>query len=381
MTFDTLFLLQFGCCTVTTMLALMLIVSRVQVRWRNIHYEQSRWMLLAAMLLLTAHYILQMVCDLRASGDDVGAAVNILFYMPVYFLISHAALSVESTAAARRRSLRVSAVLYAIVVGCFAAGAYTCRSMHIGSMLYVMHAVFECSAFFLIGNTAREMRLKHRRIEEQTGADMQPYVRYSLSGFMLMCASALMTVFAVMSRTMLYVIAPIMFMSLFFFVMSFVALGYSITPIEEILDDDDPTPCGDGGSDTTADAPTASGGSDTPCELSAERTAAVAERLEEWRQSGEFRNNSATLVMLSRQTGISRRELTNYFSQHLNRTFRMWLSDIRMEEAQRLIMLHPDYSNDAISAECGFSSRSQLYKLFRDRYGMTPKEWREREAH
>ena len=382
--FSALFILQFGCCIVTMMLAMMLVVSRLQVRWHNRHYERSRWMLLAAMLLLTVHYVLQMKCDLRASGDDVGMAVNILFYMPVYFLISYAALSVESTAAARRRSMRVSAVLYAVVVGCFAAGVYTCHSLHIGGMLYVMHGVFGCNAAFLIAITSREMRLKHRRIEEQTGADIQPYVRYSLSGFMLMCASALMVVFAVMSRAMLYVIAPIMFVSLFFFVMSFVALGYSITPIEDIIDDSDTTPAEVSGGGT-ADGGECNGGAPaivagTACEPSAECMEAVASRLEEWCRSGEFRNSSATLVMLSRQTGISRRDLTTYFGQYLHCTFRVWLSDIRMEEAQRLIMLHPEYSNDAISAECGFSSRSQLYKLFRDRYGMTPKEWREREA-
>lgn len=389
MMFDTLYLLQFGCCLVTLMLALMLAVSRIHVRWHNVRYEQSRWMLFAAMVLLAVHYMLQMFYDLRESGDDVGAAVNILFYMPVYFLVSHAALYVESTAAARRRSLLVSGVLYVIVVCCFAVGVYSCQSMHIGRMLYAMYTLFVGSALFLIFNTMQEVRTRHRRIEDQTGADMQPYVRYSFSGFILMCASALMTVFAVLSRTMLYVIAPIMFLSLFFFIMSFVALGYSITPIEEILEDDDTSATSEGAGtglledsvheDTCGDGET--NGCDKPCELETERIAAITSQLEKWCLSGEFRNNSATLVMLSRQTGISRRDLTAYFGQYLHRTFRVWLSDIRMEEAQRLILAHPEYSNDAISAECGFSSRSQLYKLFRDRYGMTPKEWREHEAH
>lgn len=389
MMFDTLYLLQFGCCLATLMLALMLAVSRIHVRWHNVRYEQSRWMLFAAMVLLAVHYMLQMFCDLRESGDDVGAAVNILFYMPVYFLVSHAALYVESTAAARRRSLLVSGVLYVIVVCCFTVGVYSCQSMHIGRMLYAMYTLFVGSALFLIFNTMQEVRIRHRRIEDQTGADMQPYVRYSFSGFILMCASALMTVFAVLSRTMLYVIAPIMFLSLFFFIMSFVALGYSITPIEEILEDDDTSATGEGvgaglledsvHDDTCGDGET--NGCDKPCELETERIAAITSQLEKWCLSGEFRNNSATLVMLSRQTGISRRDLTAYFGQYLHRTFRVWLSDIRMEEAQRLILAHPEYSNDAISAECGFSSRSQLYKLFRDRYGITPKEWREHEAH
>ena len=40
---------------------------------------------------------------------------------------------------------------------------------------------------------------------------------------------------------------------------------------------------------------------------------------------------------------------------------------------------HPEYSNDAISAACGFASRAQLYNIFRDREGMTPKEYLQRQ--
>lgn len=385
--FDTLYLLQFGCCLVTLMLAMMLAVSRIHVRWNNLRYEQSRWMLVIAMFMLSVHYILQMFYDLRESGDDVGTAFNILFYMPVYFLVSYATLNVESTATARRRCIVVSGVLYSIVVCCFAVGVYSFQSMHIGQMLYVMYTLFVGNALFLIVNTMREVRLKHRRIEDQTGADMQPYVRYSFSAFILMSASALMVIVAVLSRTMLFVIAPIMFLSLFFFIMSFVALGYSITPIEEILEDDDATIdryTSDGSLGTSTNESSCEDGEtddcDKPCELNTERIAAITSQLETWRLSGEFRNTSATLIMLSRQTDISRRELSAYFGQYLHRTFRMWLSDIRLKEAQRLILSHPEYSNDTISAECGFSSRSQLYKLFRDQYGMTPKEWRQRKV-
>ena len=39
-------------------------------------------------------------------------------------------------------------------------------------------------------------------------------------------------------------------------------------------------------------------------------------------------------------------------------------------------MEHPEYSNETISAECGFSSRSQLYKIFKDNLGMSPGDWK-----
>ena len=42
-----------------------------------------------------------------------------------------------------------------------------------------------------------------------------------------------------------------------------------------------------------------------------------------------------------------------------------------------MIKAHPEYNNDTISSNCGFSSRSQLYRIFSDRLGMSPREWYE----
>ena len=57
---DTLFLLQFACFLFMIINAGILIVSRIHVRWVNKRYERSRKLIIAAMLGLAGHYILQM---------------------------------------------------------------------------------------------------------------------------------------------------------------------------------------------------------------------------------------------------------------------------------------------------------------------------------
>ena len=109
--------------------------------------------------------------------------------------------------------------------------------------------------------------------------------------------------------------------------------------------------------------------------LSAERSLEIERRLDMWVGKNGYQERDVSLVTLSACISVSRRDLTDYFEQRLNTTFRVWLSDIRLEVAKRMLLEHPEYSNEAISASCGFSSRSQLYNLFRDRLGMTPKEW------
>lgn len=96
---DALFVLQFACCIVTTMLMIILACSGFIARWRRSRYELPRWLLCGAMFLLTMHFILQMKHGLRASGDDVGAMFNILFYSPVAFLISFSMYNIECSKA------------------------------------------------------------------------------------------------------------------------------------------------------------------------------------------------------------------------------------------------------------------------------------------
>ena len=57
---NTLFLVQFACCIIVSMLGLILVLSRFQIRWTNRRYEVSRWLLAFSMFVLAWHYVLQM---------------------------------------------------------------------------------------------------------------------------------------------------------------------------------------------------------------------------------------------------------------------------------------------------------------------------------
>ena len=82
------------------------------------------------------------------------------------------------------------------------------------------------------------------------------------------------------------------------------------------------------------------------------------------------------MLTLSDNIDITRAELTLYFDKCLDTTFRIWLANIRFEAAKTMMRRFPEYSNDIISAECGFSSRTYLYKIFKEKTGNTPTEWR-----
>lgn len=82
------------------------------------------------------------------------------------------------------------------------------------------------------------------------------------------------------------------------------------------------------------------------------------------------------MLTLSRTLCISKNELSLFFDQCQHSNFRIWLSEIRFRAAKKMMREYPDYSNDIISAECGFSCRTHLYRIFKTKAGCSPTEWR-----
>lgn len=110
--------------------------------------------------------------------------------------------------------------------------------------------------------------------------------------------------------------------------------------------------------------------------ISQERQAFIKEKLDKWCADMGYKDTTVNMFTLSRSLNISKNELSRYFTSCLNSTFRIWLADVRFEAAKKMMLDYPDYSNDIISAECGFSSRSYLYRIFKGKEGCSPTVWR-----
>lgn len=162
------------------------------------------------------------------------------------------------------------------------------------------------------------------------------------------------------------------------------AFGNCYVPTEELLDrergngetdaDDEPTTADSCAQQSAADC------DQSAQRLSAERTAFIQAALDKWCADLGYKDSSANMLTLSHSLNISKNELTQFFSQCQNTTFRIWLSEIRFNAAKRMMKEYPDYSNDIISSECGFSSRSYLYRVFKEKEGCTPFAWRDKQA-
>lgn len=363
---NTLFLVQFACCIIVSMLGLILVLSRFQIRWTNRRYEVSRWLLAFSMFVLAWHYVLQMVCGFRAKGDEIGAVVNVLFYSPVSFFISYATYNLICYRGGRKKFALLGCVSYALILICFFFGYNdTPRGMHMGEWLYVMLALFAVTIMYSTYTTVIEMRYHRKIIEENTTEDLLPFDRYTYTTYGLVGFLALAMVGAVCYRPLLYCVAPLILFSLISFTVSFLGYGFNMIPAEVRLEQE------------TADEPLEVMEESEEVGLGSEKISIIESMLASWCDKGGYRDSTVNMPMLSVKLGIPRNELSLYFENCLKSSFRIWLSDIRFKEAQRMLLEECRYSNDTISSECGFSSHAHLYKIFKAKTGFTPGQWRD----
>lgn len=365
------------------MLGLHIAMASLQVRWKVRRYETSRWLLCGSMAVFCIHYFLQMTQGFRAQGADVGAVVNIMFYTPVAFAITLSIINMESTRSVMRRYCLRSAAAYALIVAIFIFGVFSSKSLHLGGLLYVMLALFVGSmAYFIYASYSEVLKRKKKLLEESAG-DLLPHVRYARSSLVLVCVSAAFLPIAILFNTLLLVVGPLMLLVLIFFVHSFISLGYYITPVENMLEeqeDQEEQEESDTSTDQLAYGDQQDAVADGQADLNIffqERMKEIGAALEKWCDDRMYKDCNVTIYSLAANLGCKKNELTEYFnlSQHTN--FRTWLSDIRFNEAVRMMKENPEFSNDAISTECGFSSHTQIYRIFKQKTGLSPSQWRE----
>lgn len=363
---DSLFLLQFACFIFMLINAFFVALSHLHVKWENKRYERSRWMIVVALIGLAIQYAVQMLFGFRAADDSLGAIVNILIYTPCFSLISMGIYNIETTSSKLRKMILMCSGIYAAIIVVFCVGISLHHSLYIREGLYLMLTLFCVSVFYCIYMIIQEMIRRKNMLETMAATDLLPYVRYSRASVIILWLAVLAMPVAIFSTTLLYIVGPAELLALLFFNLTFIALGSSYIPTEELLDKEENIQrCGGAKEEKPLQ------------QLPEDRRNFIQNSLDQWCMDLGYKDCNVNMLTLSRTLCISKNELSLFFDQCLHSNFRIWLSEIRLNAAKKMMLEYPDYSNDITSAECGFSCRTHLYRIFKTKEDCSPTEWRD----
>lgn len=103
----------------------------------------------------------------------------------------------------------------------------------------------------------------------------------------------------------------------------------------------------------------------------------ISKRLEDWVAEKKYREYDKSREEIAQQLKTSKDMLQLYFNTRIGKDFRTWRTELRIEDAKRLLLEDRKASINLVSDICGFSDRSNFHRQFTKIVGCSPKEWRE----
>ena len=356
-------ILQYTCIVVMFMLAFFTAASSFLVQRRNRKFERSRMMIIAALTILMVHYMLQMAFSLREQGDDVGALANIIFYAPAVILLSCSQLNLQMPGEMSRQYVMAGITGYVLMLVSATAG-WICRdSINVRATVLAVDAMNMAILVYFIWRPYKQLRRMRKKLESEMGNPVEAYNRTMRTGAGIIYIFVVLSPLFILFKPMLFIFGPLGLLAISLFVVCFNALGFNYNNVDEIMNE-----INDIGNEER--------NTPTKTALTEARTAQIEESIKKWRDERGYRNPELTLATLTREIRINRSDFTAYLTARYAKTFRVWLSDIRTEEAKRMMKDYPEYSNELVSMECGFSSRVYFQRMFKEKTGMTPSEWK-----
>ncbi len=102
--------------------------------------------------------------------------------------------------------------------------------------------------------------------------------------------------------------------------------------------------------------------------------------LEVWVEDKRYCEYDRSREEIARELKTTKDMLHNYFLLVKGIDFKTWRTQLRIEEAKRLLLANKDASTNIIAEAAGFSDRSNFHRQFVKIVGCSPKQWRDSEG-
>ena len=99
--------------------------------------------------------------------------------------------------------------------------------------------------------------------------------------------------------------------------------------------------------------------------------------LDQWVEQKLYCEYAKSREEIAQELNTTKEMLYHYFQVKKGVDFKTWRTQLRIEEAKRLLLENKDVSTNIIGESAGFSDRSNFHRQFVKFVGCSPKQWRD----
>ena len=377
----TLQMMQFTAVVLMLLLTVKLLFLRER-RIKSRQARQARRLMTTATALLALHFAIQLKTGLRLMGITQSVMLNLAMLIPASHLFARAILLLQRRGNLSLADRWTGPAVWTVTMAMLAVAALTDGKPLLSDTLELRLAERAGAVLYMLMQGYYTWRhsvslvAMHRALHDYYDRDtdgMLRWMQYSIVGLMLLALMVPVAIFS--SGPGMLAVAFAVYFLMFYLVDSFCFYLTSPAPermqaaeqnaaeMEEELENLNNGKQTDAG---TADAAV----------LSPEVMSEVEQAVEAWKARGGYCQTGLLQPLAAQAIGISRYRLTAWLHQQ-GLKYTEWIAQLRVEEAKRTIVAHPDWSNDAVAQHCGFTDRTVLQRTFKRIEGITPQKYLE----
>lgn len=332
------------------------------------NYIRSRRIMGAALLVLSANYMIHFFCRLRFTAPEAAIILNLSTYYISAWLFSSALNSLIDRRYLTRKLFMVNIISWLCFTAIAAAILVIFPSEPLNTVyIIVLTGWFLIYAFRLAARLVKSYRRAVRLFDETQSDHIAAYIEW-LSVFtwwaVIYGVGCGLFTFIPEKYVFIWIISSIPFyIYLYCSYMNYI-LFYE--KVEKALETELPEAVEGTGSGSRQNVPL--------------YYADIEKRLSEWIGKDGFTRQGLTIEDLAGTLCTNRTYLAGYIKSTYSVTFREWITGLRIEYAKRMLSGHPEMNISAVSEASGFLSLSYFSKIFTEKEGVSPARWRRSRA-
>jgi len=347
---------------------LMMCVPRRSVRRGS--FARARWLMAAGTGLIAVQFLLQYVFGFRQMGVTQGVLINLLFFTPASLLCGMAILYMQRRGRISRREWLIAwsicgvSVLFLMGMALFDDIPIRQESQPLRMAEYVGALLYVLMQSYIFKQQYVAYKFLEQAVDEyydRSRSDLFGWMGLSMKTMAVLAFFVPLVIFLNGAPLVLFSIAY--FFCISYSTISLYSYGISenMTRVEEAETVGDQCP-----SDPDEAVANAS--------LSSLHSP-LSEAVERWKESGAYREHNLTLGVVARQMGVPQRQLQEWLRQSAYKKLAGLVNALRIEEAQRILKEHPDWSVESVAEHCGFNDRKYFHQKFLQYTGTTPSKY------